>query len=179
MAPQLVIFPVECLKTRKANKEITRNRTPQIIHQNGGKVRRGTTQEIPQSQLNPSTSFRPCHFAQSQLRGLGTPHFQEKTSRSEKAILGALESSRARILGAALGIQKRSLGTHMTDFHSLRGTRMGGLHLSWLILAFLGRPDFQSRGPKITILNGFGASGRKIGAHSRPSDSPMHTRSVT
>ena len=29
---------------------------------------------------------------------------------------------------------------------------------------FLGRPDFQPRGPKILILKGLGASGRKIGA---------------
>ena len=31
-------------------------------------------------------------------------------------------------------------------------------------LAFLGRPDFQSRGPKIVVLKGLGTSGRKIGA---------------
>ena len=35
---------------------------------------------------------------------------------------------------------------------------------SWLNLAFLGRPDFQSRGPQIPIFKGFGTSGRKIGA---------------
>ena len=40
----------------------------------------------------------------------------------------------------------------------------GGVDPSWLDLAFLGRPDFQSRGPKILILKGFGTSGRKFGA---------------
>ena len=43
----------------------------------------------------------------------------------------------------------------------------GGLDPSWLDLAFLGLPDFQStgpKGPKILILKGFGTSGRKIGA---------------
>ena len=35
----------------------------------------------------------------------------------------------------------------------------GGLDPLWLIFAFLGRPDLQSRGPKILILKGFGASG--------------------
>ena len=40
----------------------------------------------------------------------------------------------------------------------------GGLDPSWLNLAFLGRPDFESRGPKILVLKGFGASGWKIGA---------------
>ena len=39
-----------------------------------------------------------------------------------------------------------------------------GLDPSWLDFAFLGRPGFQSRGPKILILKGFGTSGRKIGA---------------
>ena len=34
----------------------------------------------------------------------------------------------------------------------------GGLDLSWLDLALLGRPDFQSRGPKILILKENGPS---------------------
>ena len=39
----------------------------------------------------------------------------------------------------------------------------GGLDALWLDLAFLGRPDFQSRGPQICLfLKGFGTSGRKI-----------------
>ena len=33
---------------------------------------------------------------------------------------------------------------------------MGGLDPSWLNLAFLGRPDFPSRGPKILVLKGLG-----------------------
>ena len=33
----------------------------------------------------------------------------------------------------------------------------------WLDLAFLGHPDFQSGGPQIPILMGFGTSGRKTG----------------
>ena len=33
---------------------------------------------------------------------------------------------------------------------------MGRLEPSWLDLAILGRPDFQSRGPKILILKGLG-----------------------
>ena len=40
----------------------------------------------------------------------GPPQFQEKRFRSEKAILGALGEFRG-ILGAALGIQKLTLGT--------------------------------------------------------------------
>ena len=40
----------------------------------------------------------------------------------------------------------------------------GGLDPPWLNLAFLGRPDFQSRDPKTLILKGLGASGGKIGA---------------
>ena len=40
----------------------------------------------------------------------------------------------------------------------------GGLDPSWLIFAFSGCPDFQSRGPKILIFKGFGASRREIGA---------------
>ena len=40
----------------------------------------------------------------------------------------------------------------------------GGLDPSWLNLAFLGRPDFQSRGSKILVSKVFGTSGRKIGA---------------
>ena len=32
----------------------------------------------------------------------------------------------------------------------------GGSDLSWLKLAFLGRPDFPSRGPQIPIFKGFG-----------------------
>ena len=32
----------------------------------------------------------------------------------------------------------------------------GGSDPSWLNLAFLGRPDFQSRGPQIPIFKGFG-----------------------
>ena len=39
----------------------------------------------------------------------GPPQFQEKRSRSEKAILGALGAFRG-ILGAALGVQKIILG---------------------------------------------------------------------
>ena len=40
---------------------------------------------------------------------------------------------------------------------------MGGwIRRDW-VLAFLGRPDFQSRGPKMLILEAFGTSGRKIG----------------
>ena len=39
----------------------------------------------------------------------------------------------------------------------------GGLDPSWLDLAFLGRPDFPSRGLKMLVLKGFGTSGRKIG----------------
>ena len=34
----------------------------------------------------------------------------------------------------------------------------------WLNLAVLGRPDLQSRGPKILVLKGFETSGWKIGA---------------
>ena len=66
----------------------------------------------------------------------------------------------------------------------IRRAENGGLDPSWLSFAFLGCPDFQSRGPKILILKGFGASGQKIGAppktrkstttdptpHSRPSE---------
>ena len=48
----------------------------------------------------------------------------------------------------------------------------GGLDPSWLIFAFLGRPDFQSRGPKIHILKGFGAFGRKIGAPQKRENQP-------
>ena len=40
---------------------------------------------------------------------------------------------------------------------------MGGLDPSSLAFVFLGRPNFQSRGLKILMLKGFGASGRKIG----------------
>ena len=39
----------------------------------------------------------------------------------------------------------------------------GGLDPSWLNLAFLGRPNFQSRAPKILVLKGLGTFGRKIG----------------
>ena len=60
----------------------------------------------------------------------------------------------------------------------------GGLDPSWLDFAFLGRPDFPSRGPKTLHNKHFGASGLKIGApqkrqiqprldptpHSQPSD---------
>ena len=45
-----------------------------------------------------------------------------------------------------------------------RRAENGQLDPSCLNFAFLGRPDVQSRGPKMLILKGFGASGRKIGA---------------
>ena len=48
---------------------------------------------------------------------------------------------------------------------SLRGpTENGGLDPLWLDLAFLGRPDFLSRGLELLVLKGFGTSGLKIGA---------------
>ena len=47
----------------------------------------------------------------------------------------------------------------------------GGLDPSWLNFVFLGRP-FQSRGPQILYLKGFGASGRKIGAPQKRENQP-------
>ena len=56
----------------------------------------------------------------------GPPPFQEKRSRSEKAILGALGEFRG-ILGAALGIQKVILGMRNSilgmAFHDLSDTK--------------------------------------------------------
>ena len=41
-----------------------------------------------------------------------------------------------------------------------------GLDPSWLDLSFLGRPDFQSRGPKMLISKGFlGPLDRKLEGH--------------
>ena len=49
----------------------------------------------------------------------------------------------------------------------------GGLDPSWLISAFLGRPDVQSRGPQNTYFNGFwGTSGLKIGAPQKRENQP-------
>ena len=55
---------------------------------------------------------------------------------------------------------------------------MGGWNPTWLELAFLGRPDFQSRGPKILILKLFGICGRKIGAPQKRQIQPrrIHSR---
>ena len=50
-----------------------------------------------------------CHGGGVHSEAWEPPQFQEKRSRSEKAILGALGEFRG-ILGAALGIQKRILG---------------------------------------------------------------------
>ena len=52
----------------------------------------------------------------------------------------------------------------------------GGLDPSWLNLAFLGRPDFQSRGPKTLVLKGFGTSGLKIGAPQKRQIQPPRIR---
>ena len=56
----------------------------------------------------------------------GPPQFQEKRSRSEKAILGALGDFRG-ILGAALGIQNSILGIRNSilgmAFHDLSNTK--------------------------------------------------------
>ena len=49
-------------------------------------------------------------------------------------------------------------------FFEFRRAENGGLDPSWLNLAFLGRPDFQSRGPQMLVLKGFRTSGLKIGA---------------
>ena len=46
---------------------------------------------------------------------------------------------------------------------------MGGW---WLNFAFLGRPDFQSRGPKILILKGFGTSGRRNAKFNHDGSNP-------
>ena len=56
----------------------------------------------------------------------GPPQFQEKRSRSEKAILGALGEFRG-ILGAGLGLQKVTLGMRNSilgmAFHDLSNTK--------------------------------------------------------
>ena len=61
-----------------------------------------------------------------QLRSLGSPQFQEKRSRSEKAILGALGEFRG-ILGAALGIRNSILGMRNSilgmEAHDLSNTK--------------------------------------------------------
>ena len=46
----------------------------------------------------------------------------------------------------------------------------GGLDPSWLSLAFLGRPDLQSKGPKIVVSKDLGTSGLKIGAPQPTTD---------
>ena len=51
----------------------------------------------------------------------------------------------------------------VATLHS-EGREWGGLDLSWLVLAFLGRPDFQFRGPKTLENKHLGTSGLKIGA---------------
>ena len=56
---------------------------------------------------------------------------------------------------------------------------MGGLDPSWLNLAFLGRPDFQSRGPKMLVLKGLGTSGRKIGAPQKHQIQPRRVQPPT
>ena len=63
-------------------------------------------------------------------------------------------------------LKAMNIRTKVRDVRNLPAQRAenGGLDPSWLIFAFLGRPDFQSRGPKLLILKGFGAFGRKIGA---------------
>ena len=45
--------------------------------------------------------------------------------------------------------------------------REGGVDLSWLGFALWGRPDVQSRGPKIPVFKAFGTSRRKIGVPQR------------
>ena len=54
----------------------------------------------------------------------GPPQFQEKRSRSEKAILGALREFRG-ILGAALGIQNSILGMASYDLSNTKTTILG------------------------------------------------------
>ena len=58
---------------------------------------------------------------------------------------------------------------------------MGGLDPSWLDLAFSGRPDFPSRGPKTLQNRYLGTSGLKIGVPqkmpiSTTTDSTPHLR---
>ena len=74
----------------------------------------------------------------------GPPQFQEKSSRSEKAILGALGGFRG-ILGAALGIQKLILGMRNSILgmasHDLSNTRTTILRATpGAILGFDGHP---------------------------------------
>ena len=47
---------------------------------------------------------------------LGSPRFQARRSRSEKAILGALGEFRG-ILGATLGIRNSILGVPFSEWH--------------------------------------------------------------
>ena len=61
---------------------------------------------------------------------------------------------------------------------SLQRAENGGLDPSWLILAFLGSPDFQFRGPKILVLKGFGTSGRKIGAPQKRQIQPRRIQAA-
>ena len=66
----------------------------------------------PATQLMPHRKVRvatPADPRGEKSEGWGPPQFQEKRSRSEKAILGALGESQG-ILGAALGIRNSILG---------------------------------------------------------------------
>ena len=68
------------------------------------------------------TALRQARFSEA----WGPPQFQEKRSRSEKAILGALGEFRG-ILGAALGIQNSTFGIRNSIFgmasHDLSNTK--------------------------------------------------------
>ena len=55
----------------------------------------------------------------------------------------------------------------------------GELDPSWLDFAFWGRPDFQSRGPKMLISKGLGTSGLKIGAHQKHEIQPRRIQLPT
>ena len=53
----------------------------------------------------------------------------------------------------------------------------GGLDPSWLIFAFLGRPDFPPKGPKTLQNKYFGAFGLKIGAPQKRKNQPRRINS--
>ena len=63
-------------------------------------------------------------FHEEQSLAWGPPQFQEKRSRSEKAILGALGEFRG-ILGAALGIGNSILGMASHDLINTKPTILG------------------------------------------------------
>ena len=88
----------------------------------------------------------------------GPPQFQEKRSRSEKAILGALGAFQG-ILGATLGIQKIILGMRNS---------------------ILGMASHDLSNTKATIVGAIPGAVLRIGGHphERFSFAPIHSRSV-